>query len=699
MKNTILAVFLLATSVSFAGGLEKGYEALAIKDYFKAHKYFTKSMFKNPSGAALGLSIVFAEEKNVYFDIDSALKYVVYADSAFISASQREKGALYALNITRHKIQEHKLLIADVAYEGIKDNEEQAYFDRYLKKFPFSGKYSLALGKRDSLAFVEAMEVDTYKSYRKFIIDYPGAIQKAKADSLYSLKFFEEKTAEGDVDTYKNFLNEFSSNPHADAAYEAVFEEVRKVDEVDKYYDHIRSYPRSPFVNDAWSRINKLYLADYRQESIANLLWDFPENPYKSDIEQELRVIFAPRFLISDSTGKQLIDNKGLKITKQKYDMISEYEEGMAVVSIGAKSGFINKRGDEVVPIIYDDAFPFHNGFSVVEKDGKFGAIDRSGEVAIAFDYEELGNFNDGMIPASKSGGFVYLDRFVNIAIDEIFEDASDFKGGAAVVKLNGAYGLINEKGDFLIPAEYEWVEYLDNGSARVKRNGKLGLWKRPDGLVLDCAYDLISESNEGMRTVVQGDKLGFVDDQGELLTELEFDYTPELFKESIFSSGHAKISKYGAFGIINKLGEFVVEPKYVDIGKVVGNITWYKEANRYGFLDVNGVMLDAEFESAEDFIQGVSVVGVDGKLGLINSKREFLIEPTFDELRPVVDTEFLVFKKDSLTGVIKRDGTIQVEGDFDSIDILKLRYAKMRKGDKVQYYDLDEQKDIYVNR
>ena len=59
--------------------LEKGYESLAEYDYFQAKQKFEKSLKKNTSPAAFGLSQIYGRNDNPFSNLDSAYHYSLLA--------------------------------------------------------------------------------------------------------------------------------------------------------------------------------------------------------------------------------------------------------------------------------------------------------------------------------------------------------------------------------------------------------------------------------------------------------------------------------------------------------------------------------------------------------------------------------------------------------------------------------------------
>ena len=68
---------------------------------------------------------------------------------------------------------------------------------------------------------------------------------------------------------------------------------------------------------------------------------------------------------------------------KPKYDDIFSFSEGMAIVEVDHKYGYIDKTGKEVVKPKYDEANPFNEGLALVGIKGKYGFVDKNGKAKI----------------------------------------------------------------------------------------------------------------------------------------------------------------------------------------------------------------------------------------------------------------------------------------------------------------------------
>ena len=108
-----------------------------------------------------------------------------------------------------------------------------------------------------------------------------------------------------------------------------------------------------------------------------------------------------------------------------KYDYLGSFHEGLAVVSLGDKYGYIDKLGQEIIPCIYDDADDFEFGVAVVEIGEKEGLINKKGKLIAPCIYDSIFSFDQ--------------DSTATVRIDG---------------NLNDRCGRINIKGEIVIPME-----------------------------------------------------------------------------------------------------------------------------------------------------------------------------------------------------------------------------------------------------
>lgn len=118
-----------------------------------------------------------------------------------------------------------------------------------------------------------------------------------------------------------------------------------------------------------------------------------------------------------------LIDGKPANI-EPRYSYAYPFQEGLAVVMLDRKMGYINTKGEFVIPNRFERAYNFSGGLARVRINGKFGFIDRGGELRIDAVYNDAWDFRNGVAKVkltekiAENGRFKLVDRVFFIDTD-----------------------------------------------------------------------------------------------------------------------------------------------------------------------------------------------------------------------------------------------------------------------------------------
>ena len=114
------------------------------------------------------------------------------------------------------------------------------------------------------------------------------------------------------------------------------------------------------------------------------------------------------------------------------------FSDGLAVVELNDKCGYIDKTGREVIPVKYDWAEDFSDGLALVKLSGKYGFIDTSGKEVIPCKYEIASGFSEGLARVQLNDKWGFVDKIGREVIPFKYDKAYDFSKGLAKVQLNG---------------------------------------------------------------------------------------------------------------------------------------------------------------------------------------------------------------------------------------------------------------------
>lgn len=289
------------------------------------------------------------------------------------------------------------------------------------------------------------------------------------------------------------------------------------------------------------------------------------------------------------------IDSTGNAVIPPIYDWTSDFKDGLARVSLNRRVGYIDKTGKEVIPFIYDKGWDFSEGLAAVEKQGKWGYINQNGEEVISFVYDEVREFHEGIAAVKMDGKWGFIDKEGTMLVLPQFDDVQDFSEGvASVFKSGDGVAFINRKGEVVIPRTY-----LDARSFR-----------------------------EGLAAVFE-EAWGFIDRTGKMVITFRFDTAPGLrfpvFQEglaAVYQDGAFNISGNGAYGYINKIGDYVVPFIYDYASEFSEGLAVVRQNKKSGYIDAKGtVIIPLTYDSAHDFHGGLAMVEKGGKYAVLRNK------------------------------------------------------------------------------
>jgi len=325
---------------------------------------------------------------------------------------------------------------------------------------------------------------------------------------------------------------------------------------------------------------------------------------------------------------------EGLAKVVVNYDMVSDFHEGLAMVTKGDKYGFIDKMGNEVIPCIYEfmeEVDPnFHDGLALVHQGEKHFFINKEGKEAFPYNYDTGLNYSEGLALVWKDRKCGYVDTKGNevIALTDKYYGSSFHDGLAAVRNNDGKYGFIDKKGELVIPMSFDVDEggettEFHEGLAPIYKNEKYGYIDKSGKEVIPCNYSAAFNFNEGMALVMKEEKFGFIDVNGKEIIPCEYSYANH------FSEGIAVVQKDGKYQFIDKTGKVVLDNSYSGISNFQeGFSVVYKEGEKneyhtqyvHGFIDKNGKeVIPCIYNTCNLFSEGLAVVEKDGIYGFVD--------------------------------------------------------------------------------
>lgn len=575
------------------------------------------------------------------FNVDSLEIYAhreKVGGALFIRAKERNTVEDFQTFIDRSAWSIHKdsaiYLRDELAYENALEKGKSAYFDAFLKNYPSSSFKVDARANYDRLIYQERTESNEFVDYVAFTRDFPESPYRSDAED----HIFEIATVTGSLEAYKTFIRDYPENRNVSLAWKRLFSTYLQEDYSSASIKHfMNEFTDYPFKEDLEIQLMRsdllMYPIRYRNK------WGYTDEsgaytiPIVYDGAQPFHEGLA---IILKDEKYGFIDKTGSIIIEPIFEDAYQMSEGHAVVQYGDLWGMINRSGEFIVDPVYEDVGNLTEGLAYFTKGDTYGYFDRKGKVRLKAQYTDANDFENGKAIVSKNGQFGLIDAFGTTSIPFKYDRLMQYDSIRYLAKLGGLWGLINENGDSLFSFAYEFIGPMKDGWAIVTKDevfnyingaGELLLtdWVEtyPEykqlavfqngyaKLQLEKGYNLLDTNGRMLLqrsredvgqygkyiAVRKSDKWAFLTRTGQQV--LGYNYT---YAES-FEGKFAKAGGAPLIGLINKTGNYVIEPYFEQLNWLNDTLLITKSRGSYGVLTTEGdTLLPFSFVSVEPY-------------------------------------------------------------------------------------------------
>lgn len=264
-----------------------------------------------------------------------------------------------------------------------------------------------------------------------------------------------------------------------------------------------------------------------------------------------------------------------------------------------------------------DEIFQFRNDSAVYKEKERYGLLNTSGSVIIRNQNEKLGALSGSRdaVPVFKDEEYYYANadgyRIEVPQKNQKVEELGVLCNEMAPAKINGKYGYINVKFEELSSFLWDDATVIQNGFGAVKKGEKWALINASFEPVTDFIYDDVKMDDykycsiSGRAFVKTKDGYQMVDENGKALGAGGYeDAVPFLSEE------FTAVKKNGKWGFVDLNGELVIEPQYDSAGAFDGGLAPVQTAEGWGYITAdNQMVIPADFTEAKSFYKGVAPV------------------------------------------------------------------------------------------
>lgn len=161
--------------------------------------------------------------------------------------------------------------------------------------------------------------------------------------------------------------------------------------------------------------------------------------------------------------------------------------------------------------------------------------------------------------------------------------------------------------------------QQFNEGVTAFEQNGLWGYMDEQGTVVVEAQYDSADEFGEGRAVVSKNGLYGLIDRNGKIILETIYD------EISWDGSSIAYLNKGGKTGCSDRTARQIVECKYDWKGEFSYGLLLVRKYGKYGYIDLYGTqVIPLIWDSATSFdINGVASVRAAGRTRIINTKGE----------------------------------------------------------------------------
>ena len=473
---------------------------------------------------------------------------------------------------------------------------------------------------RDELEFNRILKINKSDTTTDYLLLHPQSSFYTDAYLLRDRQIFDESIHDKTDKEYIEFLKKYPKNIMINKAYQKIFEIYKNENNRIGLNFFILNYPNAPQFIDAWKLLFFLSVKSFNDSALNSFLINHPDFPFKSSILKEIELNSKILFPLLQGDYYGFVNENGATVIPSKFETVSEFKDGLSVVSKNDSVYFINKDNINVFEKYFEDAYVFIQGIAPVKQNSKWYFINRHGQKVSEY-YDEINELCNDVYVFKIGEKYGVLDYFGQQMIEPKFEQLGDFKNDMAYFIEKGNYGFISKEG-FLFKASFQWISDFNNEKKAVfKLNNKYGLINSIGKIILEPLYDQIIQTDYSVYIILKENNYGFFSSDSCFLSPIDLNYLKEKPNEFYTNGKLLKFLKKDEQALVNENGFFLINfGLYNEVYFPSNERIRVKKKNLYGYLDTKfKISIPFKYDHADDFIDSIALVNLKDDYLMIN--------------------------------------------------------------------------------
>ncbi|MBP1673035.1 MAG: hypothetical protein H6Q25_850 [Bacteroidetes bacterium] len=253
-------------------------------------------------------------------------------------------------------------------------------------------------------------------------------------------------------------------------------------------------------------------------------------------------------------------------------------------------------------------------------------------------------------------------------------------------VKSDEKWGYINKKGEYVINPQFKDADFFRDGLAKVTGpDGKVGFIDEKGKYKIATQYKDATPFSDGLAFVVNdGGYPTCIDKSGKTIFTLKQAKHVTSFKEDLAIF----VTKDMKFGYVDKTGKVIINAQFDQASYFCEGLAAVKIKDKCGFIDKKGkIVINPQFEIVSDFSEGKAFFKNGKQYGYIDQKGAYVINPQFDRAGQFSEGMASIMSG-KVVGYIMEDGKIEINPQFDFGGEFKSGLALVSQNEKFGFID-----------
>ncbi|MCS6824773.1 MAG: WG repeat-containing protein [Cytophagaceae bacterium] len=454
--------------------------------------------------------------------------------------------------------------------------------------------------------------------------------------------------------------------------------------------------------NRRWGYVN--FMGEWRIEPIYAKVSPFVEN----------------KAIVQTGNLMGVIDCNGNVILQCKYEKMTNFRNGKVWAMEKGLWGLLGAKGQVFQAPQFTEILPIPNTeWAWCKKDNLWGLFNEDRNSFLCkpqFTMVQIMSDTASLVQINQLYGVVNHTN-CNYLIPASISKVKKISSHLILFKQNGYWGLFGSNGKIYINPEFDTIKIKNEDALEVVKNNKYGLYSMKGKKFLPAQYDEIGSFSGGFYKIKQNNKYGYCNRYGKIYIPIQFDDANDFSKEA------AVVCMGKKYGIINSTGKYLLKPDYEYIYsspqatfyavreknyyylyssqyKKMNNLPFdtiyagdtsiavrvsYEKKIRYYNIMTNQFTLPGSFDNGMAFSDGVALVSLNNKAGLIDLSGRWILPAEYE----AIQTEYFQSKKvyrivqNNKQGFADANGKIIIQPEYDLIATALPNYLKAKKQGK----------------